>query len=80
MANVTVSQWLKNLEPALPLSPIKEKDGSFKRMSNSDIRRACEQRSVLINGEPVEPFEVLDFPVFSLVFFPKSPNKRTTII
>lgn len=73
-------QYLKQLEPALPLSPIKEKDGGFSRMSNSDIRRACEQRVVLFNGEPVAFDEEIDFPVFSLVFFPKSPAKRTTLV
>ena len=72
--------WLNSLKPALPLSPNKNIDGSFKEMSNSDIRRACEQRSVLVNGEPIGVHEIIDFPVFSLVFFPKSPTKRTTII
>ena len=45
-----------------------------------DIRRLCEQSGVLINGEKVSPQEEIDFPVFSIVFFPKSATKRTTIV
>lgn len=77
--DITVLAWLKSLEPALPLSPIKNKDGSFNRMSNGDIRRLCEQASVLINGKTVKPFDLMTFPVESLVFYPKSATKRTTL-
>lgn len=77
----TVLQYLRGLEPAIPLSPIRDKDtGLLKRMSNADIRRVCEQRGVLFNGESVQPFELVDFPVFSLVFYPKSPDKKSTLI
>jgi len=72
-------QFLNSLKPALPLSPIKESNGTYKQMSNGDIRRLCEQSGVLINGEKVSPQEEIDFPVFSIVFFPKSATKRTTI-
>ncbi len=34
----------------------------------------------LINGERVTPEEPIDFPVFRLVFFPKSDKRRTTIV
>ena len=77
-ASVTAIEWLRSLGPALPLSPIKTQ-GAFRRMSNSDLRRACEQSTVLINGEAVKYNELMDFPIFSLVFFPKSPKKRTTL-
>jgi hypothetical protein len=73
-------QYLNSLRPALPLSPIKDDNGAHKQMSNSDLRRAMEQRSVLINGEQVTLNEEIDFPVFSVVFYPKSATKRATIV
>lgn len=76
---MTVIQWLKSLGCALPLSQIKEKNGSFRQMSNSDLRRLCEQKAVLINGNYVDPSQEIDFPVFSLVFYPKSKSKRVTL-
>ena len=72
-------QFLNSLKPAIPLSLIKEPNGAYKEMSNGDIRRLCEQGGVLINGERVAIQEEIDFPVFSIVFFPKSETKRTTI-
>lgn len=77
---MTVYEYLKGLGPALPLSPMRNSDNSFKPMSNADIRRLCEQKSILINGEHVSHSEPMDFPVFSLVIYPKSPNKRTTLV
>jgi len=49
-------------------------------MSNGELRRHMMQGAVLINGEMVTPDEPMDFPVFSLVFFPNSKNRRTTIV
>lgn len=80
MTTNTAAQFLKSLQPALPLSPIKTSTGGYQPMSNGDIRRLCEQKGVLINGETVQPFELIDFPVFSIVFYPKSEKKRTTIL
>jgi hypothetical protein len=33
-----------------------------------------------VNTERVAPDEPMDFPVFSLVFFPKSQARRTTLV
>ena len=77
---MNVLQFLKNLGPALPLSDVKNKDGSYKPMSNSEIRRLCEQRGVLFNAEAVAFDEEVDFPIFSLVIFPKSDKKRVTLV
>jgi len=49
-------------------------------MSNGELRRHMLQGAVLINGETVAPDEEMDFPVFSLVFFPNSKNRKTTIV
>lgn len=48
-------------------------------MSNGELRRVIQQRGVLINTEPVEVSEEIDFPVFSIVFFPKG-KRRTTLL
>lgn len=69
-------QWLNSLRPALPMS-VEHKNEA---MSNGELRRHMRQGGVLINAEQVEPSEEIDFPVFSLVFFPKSHARRTTIV
>lgn len=49
-------------------------------MSTGELKRHVLQGAVLINGERVTPEEPIDFPVFRLVFFPKSDKRRTTIV
>jgi tyrosyl-tRNA synthetase len=49
-------------------------------MSNGELRRHIQQGAVLVNGERIDPNEPIDFPVFSLVFFPKSNNRKTTLV
>lgn len=71
----TALQWLNSLRPALPMSA----EQPCKPMSNGELRRHMQQGGVLVNGERVAPDELIDFPVFSLVFFPKSATKRTTL-
>lgn len=73
---LTVLQYLNGLRPALPMSM--EQPGKI--LSNSELRRVIQQNGVLINGESVRVDELVDFPVFSLVFFPKSSNRRTTLV
>ena len=69
-------QWINSLRPALPMSI--ETPG--KSMSNGELKRHMQQGGVLVNGEKVAPDERIDFPVFSLVFFPKSAARRTTLV
>lgn len=69
-------QWLNSLRPALPMSI----ETPTKLMSNGELKRHMQQGGVLVNGENVTPDEIIDFPVFSLVFFPKSKNRRTTLV
>ncbi len=73
---MNVLTWLNNLRPALPYSI----EQPCKPMSNGELRRHMQQGGVLVNGERVSPDEPMDFPVFSLVFFPKSPTRRTTLV
>lgn len=79
---LTALQWLNSLRPALPLSienpPTKENPAQ--PMSNGELKRHMQQGGVLVNGERIAPDERIDFPVFSLVFFPKSAKHRTTLV
>lgn len=69
-------QWLASLRPALPMSI----ERPCEPMSGGELRRHMQQGGVLINGERIAPDERIDFPVFSLVFFPKSAARRTTLV
>ena len=75
-------QWLNSLRPALPLSieqpPTKENPAQ--PMSNGELKRHMQQGGVLVNGERIAPDELINFPVFSLAFFPKSATRRTTLV
>jgi hypothetical protein len=73
---MNVLQWLNSLRPALPMSI----ETPCKPMSNGELKRHMQQGGVLVNGEKVAADESIDFPVFSLVFFPKSAARRTTLV
>lgn len=72
---MNVLQYLMNLRPAIPTSNERPPEPS----SNSELRRWCRDGAVLINGERVSAEEPMDFPVFSLVFFPKAKRKTTVV-
>ena len=44
-----------------------------KKASNSELKRWCENGSLVINGEKVKWNEEIDFPIISVVLFPKHP-------
>jgi hypothetical protein len=69
-------QWLSSLRPALPMSI--EQPG--KHMTNGELRRIIQQNGVLINTETIKIDEPIDFPVFSIVFFPNSKTRKTTLL
>lgn len=69
-------QWLNSLRPAIPMSI----EAPCKQMSNGELKRHMQQGGVLVNGEKIAPDEPIDFPVFSLIFFHKSPARRTTLV
>ena len=79
--HATALAWLNSLRPALPLSIEQPptKDNPAQPMSNGELKRHMQQGGVLVNGERIAPDELIDFPVFSLVFFPKA-GKRSTLI
>lgn len=43
------------------------------KATNSELKRWLQNKAVLVNGEPINWDEVLDFPIFSMVLFPKNP-------
>jgi tyrosyl-tRNA synthetase len=50
------------------------------KASKSEIRRWLQQSSVMINGVKItDPNTLIEFPIKSLVLFPKSKEKRITI-
>lgn len=87
---MNVLSFLNELRPALPISTNHKGDnGECIPMSNSELRRLIEQKSVLINGRTDFKWnEDIPDDVWELVFFPKSVKaksgtkyaKRTTVI
>jgi regulator of RNase E activity RraA len=50
-------------------------------MDSAELRLQLQQSGVVVNGgERIAPDEEIDFPVFSLVFFPNSPTRRTMLV
>jgi hypothetical protein len=41
-------------------------------VSNSELKRWCQNKAVIVNGEPVAWDELVDFPIISVVIFPKN--------
>lgn len=68
--------FLNQLRPALPMSA----ERPCTPASNSELRRWMASGSVLINGERVQWDEEVDYPVFSIVFFPKSEARKATLV
>lgn len=74
-ASATALAFLNSLRPAVPFSM----ERPCTLMGNAELKRVLMQGAVLINGERMSPLEPVDFPVFSVVFFPRS-KRRTTLV
>jgi len=48
------------------------------QVSNSELKRWFKKKSILFNGETVDMNEKIDFPVHTIIFFPKG-KRRTTM-
>lgn len=72
----TALQYILSLRPALPMSI----ETPCTVASNSEVRRWLQNKAVLINGEPFEPTEEMPPIIYSLVFFPKSLKRKTTLL
>lgn len=77
MEHLKARQWLANLNKDCQFASV-ETPG--KRASNSELQRWLDQGSVLINGERVGRDELMDFPIISVVLFPKSEQRRCTLL
>lgn len=75
MKSPFVIDWLVLLSNQCGGFMSRERSG---KVSKSELKRWCEKRSVIMNGEPVETREILDFEITSLVLFPK--GNRVTIL
>lgn len=75
MKSPLVVDWLVLLSNQCGGLMSRERSG---KASKSELKRWCERRSVIMNGESVEPRESLDFEITSLVLFPK--GKTVTIL
>lgn len=72
---VNVLTHILNLRPALPMSI--ERPCTI--ATNSEVRRWLDGGMVEINGERPKAMDKVNFPIRSLVFFPKS-KRRTTLV
>jgi hypothetical protein len=55
--------------------PSRERQGDASR---SERRRWFKAGNIIVNAEPLEPDEEMDFPLISVVLFPK--GKRITLL
>lgn len=72
----TAMDYIVSLKPFVPMST--ETPG--KELSNGEIRRLLDQSAIMINGKKPKSKEIIEFPVTSLVWFPKNHNKRVTML
>lgn len=72
--NKTAYEWLLGLGK-VGFWDVAEK----KAASNSTLRRWIEQGAIRFNGKVVKPNDLLDFPILSVIIFPKSDKQYTTI-
>jgi hypothetical protein len=73
---MNVLQYLMSLRPAVPMSVEKP----CTETSNSELRRWIKDGSVTLNGERWDANDELPPLIYSLVFFPKSHKRRTTLV
>ena len=50
-----------------------------KKASNSELKRWLENKAVVVNGEPLQWDEVMDFPINSMVLFPNGARRCTLV-
>lgn len=72
--NVTAYEWLMRQGKAGFWDTSEKKPAS-----NSTLRRYIEQGAIRFNGKVVKPNDLLDFPILSVVVFPKSEKQYTTL-
>jgi acetone carboxylase gamma subunit len=69
-------EFVLSMRPAVPFSIEK----GCAEATNSEIRRWFKNKAIRVNGEMVGWDDTITFPVTDLVFFPKSPKRKTTLV
>lgn len=72
---MTAWDYMKDLNTACCFMS-RERPG---RATNSELKRWLNNQAVYINGKPAKFDDEIEFPIESLVLFPKNPKKRITI-
>lgn len=72
--NKTAYQWLLSLGTKGFWDQAEKKAAS-----NSTLRRWLDQGAIRFNGKIVKANEMLDFPILSVILFPKSERQYTTL-
>ncbi len=76
----TVYTWVNWLTANVQFLPLGSNGNKTAPMSQSELRRALDSKSVLINGKTFTSEDSCgdeEFPITSLVFFPKGKRKTT---
>lgn len=73
---MTALEFLISLRPAIPMALQGNKPILA---SNGDIRRWLQNKAVIINNQKPGPMDEIEFPIENVVFFPKSPERKTTV-
>jgi hypothetical protein len=71
---VNAMEVIKHIE-VIPMSVEKP----CTKPTNGELRRWFESKSVVLNGVTPKPFDEVEFPIESLIFFPKGKRKTTVI-
>lgn len=66
---MTAWEWLIDINKSCHFMS-RERTG---RASNSELKRWIQNKALIINGEPMEWNEEIDFTIVSVVLFPKNP-------
>ena len=66
---MTCWQWLMDINKVCSFMS-RERSG---KASNSELKRWIQNKALVINGETVEWNEAMDFPLISIVLFPRNP-------
>lgn len=76
MEHLKARQWLTELNK---ICQFVSREVPGRKASNSELQRWIEQGSILFNGERVAKDELIDFPIISVVLFPKSTKHKCTL-
>jgi hypothetical protein len=74
---ITAIQYLRSLNEVCQFHTNGQ---GYKKASNSELGRWLKDKSVRINGLALGPMDPIPLPITSVVLFPKSPQRKCTIL